>query len=449
MQIILFVSLIAVSLSNVLVKEYLKAVAKFGVDKMVLESGAAGSGNYGGGNYGAGNYASGSLNSDRYSSGLIASKLANKDNFLSFQKFKKDVDYINKNENIPFSAAVNQFSILTDSERLMYAGLNFSKIADDFNAFESDHAQQELYMGAGIIPLGSPQTSNLPESIDWEKLGTQSDIRYQGQCGSCWAFSIISAIETSYYQITGDRIAFSEQELIDCLYENDTEQEGCSGGIPSLALKYIKNKDRIAYREDTGYHKQDRECIYDNVPNALTKAKVVGLKRFKSDDELKEGVSIGSVVAYILANELLYMYESGIFEDPNNCTPTPNHVVNVIGYGNIGSRNFWKIRNSWGKRWGEKGYAKISRDTPSHCHKLSTYSMLPLLECREFETCTPPSYHQSHRSTTPPSDCKNKWRDKFCERKVKKCDDLGKRRGKVTHQMVTKNCKKTCQLCVK
>ena len=55
-------------------------------------------------------------------------------------------------------------------------------------------------------------------------------------------------------------------------------------------------------------------------------------------------------------------YASGVLDDPL-CTSSrsPNHAVVVVGYGRERGKDYWLIKNSWGKDWGEEGYAKLLR----------------------------------------------------------------------------------------
>ena len=44
------------------------------------------------------------------------------------------------------------------------------------------------------------------------------------------------------------------------------------------------------------------------------------------------------------------------------------NAVTVFGYGEESDgRKFWKIKNSWGADWGEKGYMKLTRGL-GHCN---------------------------------------------------------------------------------
>ena len=54
-------------------------------------------------------------------------------------------------------------------------------------------------------------------------------------------------------------------------------------------------------------------------------------------------------------------YKSGIYDDPDTTTRV-DHAVLVVGYGSENGKDYWIIRNSWGERWGERGYCRILRN---------------------------------------------------------------------------------------
>ena len=46
-------------------------------------------------------------------------------------------------------------------------------------------------------------------------------------------------------------------------------------------------------------------------------------------------------------------YKSGIL---SNCGPNVQHDVYLVGATNA----YWRIKNSWGTKWGESGYIRIA-----------------------------------------------------------------------------------------
>ena len=40
--------------------------------------------------------------------------------------------------------------------------------------------------------------------------------------------------------------------------------------------------------------------------------------------------------------------------------------ISVVGYGTEGGKDYWLVKNSWGKFWGDSGFMKIKRGT-GHC----------------------------------------------------------------------------------
>merc|ERR1712043_147172 len=59
-------------------------------------------------------------------------------------------------------------------------------------------------------------------------------------------------------------------------------------------------------------------------------------------------------VSVALNASTIRFYQSGVFND--DCDTEVNHGVLAVGYGEEDGKKFYKIKNSWGADFGEKGY---------------------------------------------------------------------------------------------
>ena len=69
---------------------------------------------------------------------------------------------------------------------------------------------------ADVVHFTPAADEVIPASWDWRTKGYVSNVKDQGQCGACWAFSALASLEGQWFKKTGKLLDMSEQQLVDC-----------------------------------------------------------------------------------------------------------------------------------------------------------------------------------------------------------------------------------------
>jgi C1A family cysteine protease len=198
-------------------------------------------------------------------------------------------------------------------------------------------------------------TDNLPASVDWRTSGAVNDIKDQGQCGSCWAFSAIASVEGHHAVKTGKLLSLSEQQLVDC---SKNGNEGCNGGDMSLAFQYAETTG-LELESVYPYEGVDGTC---RATAAQEKVKVTAdhAVPVNSVAQLKAAIATGPVAVAIEADTMVFQFYSGGIFNSKSCGTNLDHGVAAVGYGTKSGQDYYIVRNSWGASWGESGYINIA-----------------------------------------------------------------------------------------
>lgn len=180
--------------------------------------------------------------------------------------------------------------------------------------------------------------------IDWRKQGAVTQVKDQGHCGGCWAFSTTGGLEGLNKISTGTLKSFSEQQMMDCV----TLNAGCHGGQMRRALLYVQ-QNGIVEESDYPYVAVQGSCQkptgnfkltgYTNITNCIELANAL----------TKQPIMVG------VDSDHWRDYESGIF---NGCVKERgefNHGVVVVGL----TKEAWIIKNQWTSDWGENGFMRL------------------------------------------------------------------------------------------
>lgn len=197
---------------------------------------------------------------------------------------------------------------------------------------------------------------NDANEVDWTKqAGVVHAVKNQAACGSCWAFASTAALESAFAIFKGQKdMDLSEQELVDCSkkYGNN----GCGGGLMSFAYDYVLDKG-INNGKDYSYTAKNGQCkpISGKGANHLKGCRQVA----KGVSNIPTAVAKQPVaVAFFVQNDFMH-YAGGIY-NPKGCKSQPNHAVTVVGYKLDDKVPNFRIKNSWGTAWGDKGYFNMA-----------------------------------------------------------------------------------------
>ena len=196
-----------------------------------------------------------------------------------------------------------------------------------------------------------------PAEFDWRKQAAVGDVKDQGSCGSCWAFSTVANLEGLYAIKNKKQVVLSEQQLVDC----DTDQDnGCNGGLMEDAFRYVQEHG-LALSSDYKYTGRDGTCKASRVKSAIA-IKGQHFAPDQDEENIKKMLVETGPLSIAVNAEPLQFYDGGILNaDASECDPQAlNHGVAIVGYGSENGQAYWIIRNSWGPNWGEKGYVRFA-----------------------------------------------------------------------------------------
>jgi C1A family cysteine protease len=241
-----------------------------------------------------------------------------------------------------YKLGVNQFADLTETEwKATYTGAIPPPAKD------------------GLPYLGRlAEVEVTADALDWTTMGAVTPVKDQGQCGSCWSFSTTGAMEGANQVASGRLVSLAEQQYVDC--DTADGNAGCNGGWPYLAMTYA-SKNGACTESTYPYTAVDGTCKQSSCSLGLAVGAVTGYSDVSLTDTALASALMGTPVSVTVnAAGSFQMYTSGVLT--GGCHGSIDHAVLATGFGTLSGTTYWRVKNSWGTRWGDGGYVNIERD---------------------------------------------------------------------------------------
>ena len=280
---------------------------------------------------------------------------------LRMDIFRKNIEMINQH-NLEYTVGLQTFELASN----FFTDLTLDEIKQHLNIRpmkRSDFQRQMVTLDAKLSARNRTEKKEFnilksTTSVDWRKSGKVAPIQDQLDCGSCWAFASVSAIE-SLIAIKSNKplIKLSEQNVIDCATSPLYYGFGCNGGDSGEAMRYIVEHGIVTSAEYP-YDARQHGCpVTQLMLRRRTFIADYDVLVNKGENVLINRVSIQPIGVAIETTLKFFHYSRGIYSDPTCTGETVDHGVNVVGYDN----DALIVRNTWGSDWGENGYIRMKR----------------------------------------------------------------------------------------
>ncbi|EER03669.1 thiolproteinase SmTP1, putative [Perkinsus marinus ATCC 50983] len=256
-------------------------------------------------------------------------------------------------KGLPYKLKVTPFAHLTNAEFRMTRLATMPKS----RSFTGNKANTVGYEGS---------VEELPAVVNYVAKGWVTDVKDQGYCGSCWAFSTTGALEALHKNHTGDLVPLSEEQLLDCSLSYGNE--GCMGGWMINAFEYVADHG-IDSEKDYPYEPRSIPSILPiQFPCQHTRTAVIAphstryVNVTSSKPALLAAIALSGPVSVAIdaGSRAFQHYGGGVLN--STCYTSLNHGVLAVGYDLKAIEPYYLVKNSWGATWGDKGYIKMAID---------------------------------------------------------------------------------------
>lgn len=202
-------------------------------------------------------------------------------------------------------------------------------------------------------------------SFDLRAMNLVTKPKFQEACGSNWAFTAISMLETAHLirqNGTVQDMDLSEQYLINCTIGGD-----CYEGSLIRTWQELQNPIGVVDEKTMPYKAAKMVCLTDPSSKTygietfdLLGASITNENRDQRVRQLKNALCYyGSVSTAVTISDTFKYYTNGVYNiDSVEYDQKANHKVQIIGWDD--EKTAWLIKNSWGTDWGENGFAWIN-----------------------------------------------------------------------------------------
>ncbi|GLT35278.1 hypothetical protein SLA2020_097450 [Shorea laevis] len=138
--------------------------------------------------------------------------------------------------------------------------------------------------------------------------------------------------------------------------------DGCNRGLMDYAFSFIVSHGGLHKEEDYPYIMEQGMCEIRKDESEMFTISGYRVVPANNEASLLKALANQPVSVAIEASGGDFQFCSGGVFD-GYCGSELDHGVAAVGYGSTKGLDYIIVKNSWGPKWGEKGYIRMKRNT--------------------------------------------------------------------------------------
>ncbi|MGD0230427.1 MAG: C1 family peptidase [Syntrophorhabdales bacterium] len=272
-----------------------------------------------------------------------------------------DVQQANQEKGARWIAGETDISRMPDAQRRLRLG----------------QAKNTNTMGMPIVGTPTPrEVATYPTALDWRNNGGDyvTPVEDQGDCGSCWAFSSVAALDSAVLISTkqpGGIVEESEQIMLSC-----SGAGTCNGGTTNAAAEWLRSigdapESYYPYTATNGSCAKALSGWQAQAKKIASWAWVTTTS--PTVNALKAGLNTyGPLVVTMEVYQDFYYYTSGVYHHTSGGLEG-GHAILLVGYND--AEQYFIVKNSWGTTWGEQGFFQIAYSELTDAVQFGAYAI--------------------------------------------------------------------------